>query len=142
VITLVRRFERVIRYVLIGGGVTLFYTLLTATLISGGVVGDPTLASAIASFVTLPISFLVHRRFTYVDAARRSGQWERFALIAAANFVINVGAMKGAGAMHLPYWSALAFGWVVVPVVNYTINALWVFRTKTFLSLERSNEPR
>jgi putative flippase GtrA len=140
VIAFVRRFERVIRYVLVGGGVTLFYTLVTATLISGKIIADPTLASAIASVVTLPISFLVHRRFTYADTKREQGQWERFALIAVANFVVNVGAMKAADAMHFPYWSALAFGWVVVPVVNYAINVLWVFRSKTFLSLGRRGE--
>ena len=139
-IEFVRRFERLIRYVIVGGGVTLFYTALTVALITSDMVADPTLASAVASIATLPLSFLVHRRFTYVDAAHVGGQWERFAIIAASNFAINVGLMKGAGAWHWPYWTALALGWVVVPAVNYTINAVWVFRTKTFLSVSRDDK--
>ena len=43
--------------------------------------------------------------------------------------------MKTVDSLHGPYWIALTFGWIAIPIANYTINALWVFRTKTFLSL-------
>lgn len=136
---LIRRFERVLRYVAVGGAVTLFYTLLVAVLVTGRVVGDPVAASVLASLVTLPISFLVHRRFTYADTAPAAGQWERFLVIAASNFAINVGLMKGAEMWRWPYWTALVLGWMVVPAVNYVINAVWVFRTKSLLSMQRGD---
>ncbi len=136
-----RRFERVIRYVIVGGGVTLFYTLLTVGLLSGHVVDDPTLASAIASLVTLPISFLVHRAITYADVATERAQWTRFAIIAVSNFALNTGLMKVVDLLRWPYWIALIIGWVLIPLVNYTINALWVFRAKTFLGLHRESAP-
>ncbi|MBI1212294.1 MAG: hypothetical protein GC190_12580 [Alphaproteobacteria bacterium] len=135
-----RRFERVIRYIVVGGGVTLFYTLVTVALISGHVIADPTAASVVASLITLPLSFLAHRRFTYVDATRERGQWERFAVVAASNFLINVGLMKGVDTWQWPYWTALALGWVVVPILNYTINAVWVFRINSLLSIRRYDE--
>ena len=139
--TFLRRFERVIRYVIVGGGVTLFYTFLTVGLLSGHVVDDPTFASAIASLVTLPISFLVHRAITYADVASERAQWTRFAIIAVSNFALNIGLMKAIDLLHWPYWIALIIGWVLIPLVNYTINALWVFRAKTFWGLHRKSAP-
>lgn len=136
---LIRRFERVLRYLAVGGAVTLFYTLLVAALVTGRIVSDAVSASVAASVVTLPISFLVHRRVTYADTAPAVGQWARFLVIAASNFAINVGLMKGAEIWRWPYWTALVLGWVVVPAVNYVINAVWVFRTKSLLSMQQSD---
>jgi putative flippase GtrA len=138
---LYRRFERVVRYIVVGGGVTLFYSLLTVALVSGRLVNDPTAASAMASLISLPLSFLVHRRFTYADAGSDRSQWQRFVTIAASNFAFTVASMKAVDLLHWPYWIGLVAGWVVIPMLNYTINALWVFRTRTFLALDREQSP-
>ena len=37
----------------------------------------------------------------------------------------------------LPFWVGLVIGWVLVPIANYLINTLWVFRPKTFLRVEQ-----
>lgn len=134
-----RRYERVLRYILAGGAVTLFYSLLTVGLVSGHVENDPTLASAIGSVLTVPVSFLVHRAVTYVDVAFDHAQWRRFGVISLASFVIATSVMKAVDLLHWPYWIGLAIGWVLIPVVNYTINAVWVFRAKAFLALHREN---
>ena len=140
-LSLFRRCERVIRYILVGGGVTLFYSLVTVGLVSGHVCNDPTLASAIAQLVTFPLSFLAHRTFTYADVAPDAAQWQRFAVIAASNFVITTSVMKSVDLLGWPYWIALIVGWVLIPFVNYTINAIWVFRARSFLGLSKQTPP-
>ncbi len=136
VLSIARQFERVIRYLLVGGGVTLFYTLLTIALISWALPSSPTLASAIASLVTLPVSFVVHRRVTYRDVSPEAAQWQRFAFVAAINFALNVGLMGASDRLGISYWAALAAGWILVPVANYVVTAIWVFRAKTLLRLD------
>ena len=128
-----RRFERVIRYIVVGGGVTAVYTAVTAGAISFGI--DRIWAAVLGSAVAIPLSYVVHRRITYVDAANDNSQFSRFAVIAISSLAINVGLMGGSEMLGLSHWIALAIGWFLVPIANYTINALWVFRTKTFLKL-------
>jgi putative flippase GtrA len=138
---LYKRFERVIRYCLVGGVTTLSYTLLTAGFISGHLIADPTLASAIASAIVIPLSFLIHRRITYADVTPERAQWKRYLFIAVSNFVIATGSMKLVSLAGWPYWIALVIGWVVIPIVNYTVNAVWVFQAKRLLSLDRAASP-
>jgi putative flippase GtrA len=138
---LLDRYGRLIRFVLVGGGVTLIYTLLTAGLIMGPLAGHRVWASAAASVVTIPISFLVHRRITYADTPRHTGQSTRFTLIALANLLVNTGNMTLSAELHWPFWTALMAGWVIVPMVNFALNTLWVFRAARFLGLA-TGEPR
>jgi len=137
-LSLYRRFERLIRYGAVGAGVTLFYSLLTTGLIMGHLIADPTTASAIATLVTQPVAFVFHRAVTYQDVAHHETQWKRFATLALSSFVLGVGAMKLVDSLGWPFWIALAIGWVVIPVVNYFIGAIWVFRAKKLLSLAPS----
>ena len=135
------RFERVIRYGVVGGGVTLFYTLLTVGLYKGHLIGDPTWASAVACIVSQPVSFLSHRMITYADVAPDATQWKRFGIIALSTFAISTGSMKLVDLLGWPFWIALVIGWVLVPVANYVINAIWVFRAKNLLALDRGGSP-
>jgi len=138
---LARRFERVIRYIAAGAGVTLVYSLVTIALVSGGIEQDPTVASVLASLITFPVAFMVHKAITYVDVPFDRAQWLRFGIIALCNLVIAAGSMKAVDLVHMPYGIGLAIGWVLIPVFNYTINAVWVFRTATFLSLRPDEMP-
>jgi putative flippase GtrA len=133
---LYRRFERVIRYVVVGGAVTAFYTALTAGLYLSRLVGDPAIASAIACLTTLPISFFAHKSITYADVEHEPFQWRRFTVLGISSFIFSTGSVKAVDLMHGPLWIGLAVGFVLVPLANYTINAIWVFRTKRFLALD------
>jgi putative flippase GtrA len=132
-----RRYERIWRYILVGGGVTLAYSLITAGFISSGLITGPTLASAAATIVTQPFAFLAHRTVTYRDVPHDHSHWKRFAFAAASSFLLNIGIMRTATALGFPFWIGLAVGWVVIPVVNYLAGAIWVFRTKHLLSISR-----
>lgn len=132
-----RRFERVIRYVIVGSGVTTLYTGIVAALVSYGLVPNPTLAAAIASIAVLPVSYVGHRSITYADTPSSHAQWARFAATAIVTFILNTGLMNTADQIGWSYWTALCAGWVIVPIVNYMVNAIWVFRTKKLFGLDR-----
>ena len=134
---LFERFERVIRYLLVGGGVTLVYTTLTVALISSGIIPDPTVASACATIVTQPFAFVIHQAITYADVEPEASHWKRFALVAASTFVLTTGTMKLVDSLGWPFWIGLAIGWVVIPVTNYLIGAVWVFRARKLTSMTR-----
>lgn len=133
---IVERYGRLVRFIVVGGGTTLGYSLLTAALIAGPSAGHRVEASAIASLVMIPISFLAHRRFTYADTARRANQTGRFALLALVNFGLNVGDMHLSAQFHWPYWTAILAGWFLIPTVNFVINTVWVFRAPRLLSID------
>lgn len=119
---------RLIRYGFVGAGLALVYTSLTIMLYRGAVLADPTIASAVAFILTQPVAFLAHRRVTYSDAVQDRAQWKRFGVNAVSGMTISVSAMKAVDLLGKPYWNALMICWVLVPVGNYLINAIWVFR--------------
>ena len=130
-----KRYERLIRFVLVGGGVTVLYSGITLVLTVGHIAESRVWASAIASLIVIPLSFLAHRRVTYKDTAHTYGQFLRFGVIAAVNFSVNIGLMLSSELLGLSIWAALVIGWILVPSINFTINTIWVFRAKRFLGL-------
>ena len=130
------RLGRLIRYGFVGGVVAALYTLFTIILLQGHFIADPTLASAIAFAITLPVSFLAHLRITYADAARDQAQSWRFGVIALSSFLVSTGAMKAVVLLGKPYWIAIAITWILVPSTNYIINALWVFRVSGLFAVD------
>lgn len=134
--TLLQRFDRLFRFGLVGIAVSLLHTGLTTALYLGRVFTDPTLASAVAFVLALPVSYLAHRHITYPDTQAR-GTHGRFGVIGLSSFVIATGTMKAMDSQGWPFWIALAAGWVLIPAVNYFINALWVFRVSSSFALEK-----
>lgn len=134
---LFQRFGRVSRYLIVGAGTTGFYTLLMIALHTSGLIKDPTLAAAAAFIATQPLAFYVHSRTTYADVARARFQLTRFLIVAGLMFLVTTATMKAVDLAGWPFWSGLAIGYVLGPIVTYAINAVWVFRTKKFLELDR-----
>ena len=132
-----RRFDRVLRYIFAGSVVTLAYSGIVSVLQISHTIDDRVLASVCASAVTIPASFIIHRATTYRDTRLVAAQWPRFVLIGIANLFINAGLMKISEPLHWPFWIALVIGWVVIPIANYLLNALWVFRPKRLWAVDR-----
>ncbi len=134
---LARRYGRLGRYLLVGAGTTGFYTVLMIALHTSGWIKDPTLAAAAAFIATQPLAFYLHSRTTYGDVARARFQLTRFLIVAGVMFLVTAGTMKLVDMAGLPFWIGLAVGYVLGPLVTYVVNALWVFRTKKLLELDR-----
>jgi putative flippase GtrA len=133
------RFERVGRFGTVGVAVSLLNTALTVGFLKSGLIRDPAIAISIATLMTMPVSFTIHRRITYADAPACQRQWPRFVLLSLSSLVCGAAAMKAAQAMHGSYWLGLAFAWVAIPTANYLMNAFYVFRVRTLLRLERAD---
>lgn len=132
-----KRFDRVITYGFVGSVLALLQLALTAVFAKGHVVADPAIASLMASAVTIPISFWAHKRTTYADVARERLQATRFVATACTSVAIAAGTIKLVTILGGPFWFAIILGSALVPVGNYAVNALWVFRTKSFFSIKR-----
>jgi putative flippase GtrA len=132
------RFDRLITYVLVGSVIALIQILLTATLARSGAIAEVPLASVAASCITIPLAFFLHKRTTYADVARERFQGARFVATAIASIVIAAGAIKIAQSLGAPFWFAIILGSALVPVGNYIINTLWVFRARSFFSLRQN----
>jgi putative flippase GtrA len=134
---LLHRYGRLGRYLLVGAGTTGFYTVLMIALHTSGWIKDPTLAAGAAFIATQPLAFYVHSRTTYADVARARFQRTRFFLVAGVMFLLTTGTMKLVDLAGWPFWIGLFVGYVLGPLVTYIINAVWVFRTKKLLELDR-----
>jgi len=125
--------RRIARYGAVGLAVSLFYSLAVIACVHFWPPLGPTLASAIAFVVTLPIAYFAHRNISFFDSQRDAFQPLRFAVTTAASFVLAVGGM---------YWITeiagrdfllgIAWNWLCIPAVNFVVYIVWVFRaTKT-----------
>lgn len=129
------KYSRLLRYIVVGGGVALVYSTLTSVLMLARLVSDPTLASAIATLLTQPVAFLAHRQVTYADVGHERQQLSRFAVVAISSLVAGVGIMKTVDLLHGPFWVALVIGWFLIPVINFIVSSLWVFRVRKLLTV-------
>ena len=130
------RYGRLIRFFLVGGVVALTYSILTAGFIVGPLALDRIWASVVASVLIIPVSFVAHKRITYADTARQSHRFDRFAVVGVANLIVNVTDMSLTELFHWPFWIAILAGWVIVPLMNFLLNTVWVFRARRLLALD------
>lgn len=104
------------------------YAGVTTALVAGlGM--DPVWASLIGYCVSVPASFLGHRQVSF----RSQGHWTheavRFVVTQGVNMAVTAGAMHAAVAWgHLPYWWGMIGAVVLVPVANFVMMNMWVFR--------------
>ena len=137
--------NRALRYVIVGGTLTLAYSLATALLIRSGLCLNQTLASAIASVAIIPFSYTAHRKWTYPDSQSGASTFvevTRFLQVYVFTIIANVGLMALAGELALPYWVALVTGWVVIPVMNFILNGLLVFKPASLIKVEPGSGAR
>jgi putative flippase GtrA len=132
---LFRRYERAVRYVAVGAGTSLLYSGLTLGFLVLNLVQDPIASSAAASLLTQPVAFLAHRRFTYAEIPADRSQWARFGVVAVTTFLINICTIGLITRQGWPIAIGLAIGWVLVPISNFLITSLWVFRAQRLLAM-------
>jgi putative flippase GtrA len=135
---LLDKFGRVWRYGLVGAATTAFYSVLMVGLHKSGAITDPTWAAGVAFVLTQPLAFFIHRRTTYGDVAQRTSHLPRFLIVAAIMLAITTVSMKLVDLAGWPFWIGLLIGYVAIPAATYVINAIWVFRTRKFLALDKS----
>lgn len=120
---------RLLRYGLVGGGMSLLFSALVAAMVWLGL--DPVLASALAFMLVLIPGFLAHRAVTFGDRARHPAQISRFFITNASAFCLAIGGMYAiTHILHLSYVYGIVWNFLAIPLVNYGILSVWVFRAR------------
>jgi putative flippase GtrA len=132
-----RRFDRLIIYIVVGGAIAVIQMALTIVL-ARTMFADASIASIAASAITIPLAFYLHKRTTYADVAAERLQGARFVVTAASSVVTAAGAIKLVAILGGPLWFGVVLGSALVPIGNYIVNTLWVFRAKGFFSLRQN----
>jgi putative flippase GtrA len=118
---------RLIRFGCVGVSSGLVYGAVTALLVSG-FHAAPTPASIAGYCVSVPVSFLGHRGFSFRSHGRWTSEALRFVVTQALNLAVTVLAMRGAVAMlHVSYLWGIAATVVLVPIANFLLMNFWVF---------------
>lgn len=118
-----------LRFGLVGVGSGLIFAAVTAVLVSGAGFGGK-LASGCAYIASLPLNFVGHRNFSFRSEGAWLGDAARFCAVHAVNLAVTMGAMAGAiDGFGLHYAFGIFGAVVLVPVTNFLLMNIWVFKT-------------
>jgi putative flippase GtrA len=113
-------------YLVVAGGNALFYVLLCELLSRMGLAAP--LAAALGLMPVLVVSYLGHKTKTFASRGAHIEEAPRFLVIAALDLAVAAGVpMAFAG---MPSWMPFVALTVIIPVMNFFVMRLWVFRTK------------
>ena len=120
---------RLLRFAAVGTAVSIGYTITVVLLVEWLMVAGPAFASVISFLIWTPVSYVTHRDFTFGfvgpdgKAAARFGVSFviRLLLSGLCVFIIN-------DVFHWHYLIGVFLNWIILPLVNYIILDLWVFR--------------
>jgi putative flippase GtrA len=119
---------KVIRFSMVGVSTGIIYALVTTVLVTVWHVA-PVAASILGYGTSVPISFLGHRQFTFRSSGGWSSETVRFVTIQALNVALTALVMHGAIAwLDGAYWWGMIAAVVLIPLSNFTLTNLWVFR--------------
>ena len=118
----------VLRYFIVGVLGTLIHFGILATLVELGRM-DPVLASTIGFIVTLFVSYVLNRRWTFASRVRHRVAFTRYAAVSMFGLALNSLIMYLAvHVFDLWYIAGQALVVAVVPAVNFALNRSWSFR--------------
>jgi putative flippase GtrA len=117
------------RYLAVGGLVSFTYIALTTMMIE--ILGMTALVGSIMGFgANLPIAYAGHYYITFQSSGKHSKQGPRFLLTAATSFLVSsLAVIVVTELLEWHYSIALALTTLLIPVINFTVFRLWVFRS-------------
>ncbi len=120
-----------LRFVVTGVAATATYLALTVLLMARPLGLEPVVASAVASLVSILVSYAGHHRYTFERRGRHDFYFPRFAAVTAALFALSTAAMyvftRVVPADPDVVATAIALAY---PPASYLLNLLWVFRVR------------
>jgi putative flippase GtrA len=119
---------KLVRFGLIGIVSSLVFLACTAVL-AGSFGLDPKMASAAGYLVSMPANFVGNRQFSFKSTGRVFGDLLRFLLLHGCNILLTMAAMGAVvDVLRLHFGFGAAAAIVIVPLVNFAMMNLWVFR--------------
>jgi len=126
---------RLMRYGFVAVGVSLFYSGAVIALVNLNLVASPTFASVVAFLLTMPVGWLAHGSFSFGDRPFDRFQPLRFAVANGGSFSAAVGGMYVITEIGgYSYLYGIAWNWMIIPIINFTVYLLWVFRDSSVIA--------
>lgn len=113
-------------YLIVAGGNALFYVLLCELLSKMGLAAP--LAAALGLMPVLVVSYLGHKTKTFASRGAHIDEAPRFLVIAALDLAVAAGVPMAFAS--LPSWMPFVALTVIIPVLNFVVMRLWVFRAR------------
>ena len=122
-------FWQLVRYGVVGGAVTLFYTVVFVALDSLTHVSLQ-LCNLGGYIAAIGLGYLLHSRVTFRDHGERGlGSQLRFVAASLPSYALNAfWAWLFGTHLGLPHWTVQVPIWFVTPILVFGINRWWVFR--------------
>ena len=125
-----RLLAKAIRFSFVGFLSGVVFSLTTALLVSG--LGVEAIVSSILGYcISVPVSFLGHRQFSFHSKGNWIADTIRFAFVQMCNIALTAGAMYVTVEQFRSqyYWGIMA-AIALIPIVNFGVANLWVFRNQ------------
>jgi len=90
----------------------------------------PVAASTAGFLASIVVSYVLQHAWVFRSTAGHAAAGSRFLAVTGAAFALNTGILWcGIEVLHGPYPVVQTVALVAIPVVNFTLNSLWTFRT-------------
>ena len=123
------RLARLARYGVTGGCSTLTHVGVLFVLVEA-IHAWPVAASAVGFVASIVVSYTLQRYWVFRSAQSHLAAGAKFLAVTAVALGVNTATLwLGTEAFALPYPPVQLVALVLIPVVNYALNARWTFRT-------------
>jgi putative flippase GtrA len=90
----------------------------------------PVAASTIGFCASVLVSYTLQHAWVFRSTAGHATAGGRFLTVTAAALALNTSVIwLGTAALHAPYAIAQGTALVLIPVLNYSLNSRWTFRS-------------
>lgn len=121
---------KLVRFALIGALTGCTYALTTLSLYRG--LGIPMLWASIMGYLAiLPFSFLGHKKFTFRSNGKYSREFFRFAISFLFGLSVTIVIVMIVEKNHFNDLYAIILPILIVPISNFILSNLWVFRNQS-----------
>lgn len=122
---------KLVRYGVSGVAISVGYTASVVLLVEFCGWTMPALASAASFVIWTPVSYFVHRNFTFRFAGGQTAASIKFGLaflarLAASAYTVHLAAETFGSS----YLIGVLTNWFLLPLINYTVMNFWVFRSR------------
>lgn len=118
-----------LKFLIVGGSATLLHYLLTAIFIWLELL-PPITASAVGFLISAIANYVASAKFTFVGKHRHAVSFPKFSATAGIGVTINTGILVLLGFHEVSFYISQLIATAIVVLWNYTINAIWTFRTQ------------
>lgn len=123
---------KIVRYFFGGVVVSVGYSLTVVALIETATITSAAVASAISFVLWTPVSYLVHRHFTFRVQGPQDNELPKFITTFLGKFLTSIFVVAAlTNYFHLSYVFGIVANWIAIPAISYLILKLWVFEAAT-----------